>query len=71
MLGKTVFFKLSEEEDFKRIQTKNYCFPAKTQRKKPTVKKTIRRDQTRGIIRKKKKMRAFRGLMKATVAFHY
>lgn len=38
MLGKTVFFKLSEEEDFKRIQTKNYCFPAKTQRKKPTVK---------------------------------
>ena len=70
MLGKTVFFKLSEEEDFKRIQTKNYCFPAKAQRKKPTVKTTIRRDQTRGIIRKKK-MAAFRGLMKATVAFNY
>ena len=38
MLGKTVFFKLLEGEDFKRIQTKNYCFPAKTQRKKQTVK---------------------------------
>lgn len=38
MLGKTVFFKLLEGEDFKRIQTKNYRFPAKTQRKKPIVK---------------------------------
>lgn len=38
MLGKRVFFKLLEGENFKRIKTKNHGFSARTQGRKAIIK---------------------------------